>query len=42
MKEIWCEIYDRFVAEHEREPTEQEMQDAWADYCSGLIDCYKD
>lgn len=40
-KEIWCEIFDEFVAEHEREPSEQEMQDSYSDYFANLIDYYR-
>lgn len=40
-KEIWCEIYDDFVFEHDREPSEQEMQDEYADYYANLVDAYE-
>jgi len=40
-KELWCEIYDEFINQHDREPSEEEMQDAYADYCAGLIDFIK-
>lgn len=40
-KEIWCEIFDDFINEHEREPSEEEMQDLYADHYANLIDCYK-
>lgn len=39
-KELWCEIFDEFVAENERDPTDQEMQDEWASRVSDIIDSY--
>lgn len=40
-KERWCEVYDDFITENEREPTDQEMQDAWENYCEGIRGCYE-
>lgn len=39
-KEIWCEIYDDFVRDNEREPSHDEMNVAWESFCGNLIDCY--
>ena len=41
-KEIWCEIFEDFISEYQREPSDEEMQDAYADYYASLIDCYKE
>ncbi len=41
-KEIWCEIFEDFISENEREPSEEEMQGAYSDYYADLIDTYRD
>jgi hypothetical protein len=41
-KEIWIDIFEEFLTENDREPTDQEMQDAYSDHCADLIDCYDD
>ena len=41
-KETWCDIFEEFISKHDREPSEEEMQDEYADYYANLIDCYKD
>ena len=37
-KEIWCEVWDRLNEELERNPTDKEMDEAYADHLGGLID----
>jgi len=37
-KEIWCEVYDRLCEELERDPTDKEMDEAYADHFASLID----
>ena len=42
MKEIWIEEYDRLSDELDREPTDKEVNDAFADRLGDMADRAKD
>lgn len=41
-KELWLDLYEEFVEEHGREPTEEEMQNAQGSYIDHLRGAYED
>ena len=41
-KERWCALYEEFEEEHGREPTAEEMNEAWGDYCGSIIDAHEE
>lgn len=37
-KEVFQELFDEFVAEHNREPEPDEIHNRWIDYYAGWVD----
>lgn len=42
MKELWIEAYEQFIEENGREPTDDEMDIAFADYIGSIADSKPD
>lgn len=40
-KELWCDLHAEFEAEHEREPTDEEMRNLYSNYCADIGDYYR-
>lgn len=41
-KELWIRLYEEFVEEHGREPTEEEMEDCQGSYIDHVCGCWGD
>jgi hypothetical protein len=40
MDEIYERVSENFYEEHGREPTDEEWEDAFQNYCEGVASCY--
>lgn len=40
-KELWCDLHAEFEAEHEREPTDEEMRNLYSNHYADLVDYYR-